>query len=105
VSGNIQTVGAYALIALFLFAERSLRRGHVAASLEAGESDRGSTRLIGSAFGLVFVLLLLAPLLNRLNVGGKRLSDDRKLRPRPLGDRVGVEPRCAIKQRHYAVIS
>jgi protein-S-isoprenylcysteine O-methyltransferase len=62
------TVCAYVLIVLFLVVERRLRQGKEAASLEAGAFDRGSTRYIGYAFAVTFGMLLLAPVLNLLEV-------------------------------------
>jgi len=68
---------AYGLIGCFFVAERFLRQGESAKSLQAGQADRGSTRAIGATFGLALLTLLLAPLLNRLSIGrlrGKRLA-------------------------------
>src|SRR5437588_11658595 len=60
---------AYCLIGSFFVIERLLRRGKEARSMEEGQADRGSTRAIGAAFGLMLLALLLAPLLNRWKVG------------------------------------
>ncbi len=57
---------AYGLIGCFFVAERLLRQGESAKSLEEGQADPGSTRAIGTAFGLA---MLVAPLLNRLSIG------------------------------------
>jgi protein-S-isoprenylcysteine O-methyltransferase Ste14 len=56
---------AYALLGCFFLAERFLRQGPDAASLEAGQSDQGTTRAIGRAFGQSLFALAVAPLLNR----------------------------------------
>ncbi len=69
----VATICAYALIGVFFYIESRLRQGQEAKSLEAGPSDRGSTRYIGLAFGVTFGMLLLSPILNALQVG--RLSD------------------------------
>jgi protein-S-isoprenylcysteine O-methyltransferase Ste14 len=60
---------AYSLIGSFFVVERLLRQGESAMSLQEGPADRGSTRAIGSAFGLALLALLVAPLLNRLQLG------------------------------------
>jgi hypothetical protein len=56
---------AYGLIGCFIVAERLLRQGSEAATLEAGPSDQGTTRAVGAAFGTSVLVVLLAPLLNR----------------------------------------
>jgi protein-S-isoprenylcysteine O-methyltransferase len=60
---------AYALLAAFFGLERLLRRDAAARSLEADAADRGTTRLIGLAYGLAMNAGLLAPLLARLRIG------------------------------------
>ena len=60
---------AYALLGCFFLAERRLRQGPDAASLEAGQSDQGTTRAIGRAFGQSLFALAVAPLLNRRRLG------------------------------------
>ncbi len=60
----LTTIVAYLLIAFFMVMERRLRQGRAAASMEAGQEDRNSTRQVGAAFGVTFILLILAPLLN-----------------------------------------
>lgn len=55
---------AYALLGVFLVAEGRLRQGEEARSLEAGPADRGTTRLVGAAYGFAGVgapLLALLP--------------------------------------------
>jgi protein-S-isoprenylcysteine O-methyltransferase len=56
----------YLLLGVFLVAERVLRTGASAKTLQRGTHDRGSTLLIGMAFG---VGLVLPALLDGLNVG------------------------------------
>ena len=63
---------AYALLGCFFLVERLLRQGPDAASLEAGQSDQGTTRAIGRAFGQSLFALAVAPLLHRWRLG--RLS-------------------------------
>jgi protein-S-isoprenylcysteine O-methyltransferase Ste14 len=46
-----------------------LRQGQQAKSLQAGQYDRGSTKLIGLAVQVIFVILLAAPVLNYFQVG------------------------------------
>jgi protein-S-isoprenylcysteine O-methyltransferase Ste14 len=59
----------YSLIGSFFVVERLLRQGESARSMQEGPADRGSTRAIGTAFGLAVLALLVAPLLNRLRLG------------------------------------
>ena len=61
-----QIVLAYMLITGFFAIEIFLRQGTSARSLEATDSDKGSTRLIGVSFG---VAVVLPPLLDLLQVG------------------------------------
>jgi protein-S-isoprenylcysteine O-methyltransferase Ste14 len=60
---------AYAILGCFFLAERLLRQGPDAASLEAGNTDQGTTRAIGRAFGQSLFALAVAPLLNRWRLG------------------------------------
>ena len=64
----LTNVVSYLLIICFLFMQRILRRGEQAKSLSPGETDRGTTRLIGMAFGLSFLALIIAPWLNAFEV-------------------------------------
>src|SRR3989442_1487212 len=66
---------AYGLMGCFFVAERLLRQGESAKSLQEGQADRGSTRAIGAAFGLTLLTLLVAPLLSRRGIG--RLRSER----------------------------
>jgi protein-S-isoprenylcysteine O-methyltransferase Ste14 len=63
---------AYALLGFFFVTEPLLRQGKAASSRQEGPADRGSTHLIGAAFGLALFALLVAPLLNRLKIGRLR---------------------------------
>src|SRR5258708_13217095 len=63
------TICAYAIIAFFFFVESRLRQGKAAKSRETGEADQHSTKRIGQAFGVMFLTLLLAPILNYFGVG------------------------------------
>jgi protein-S-isoprenylcysteine O-methyltransferase Ste14 len=65
----IRLILAYTIIGIFFVTERQLRRGQAALTLDAGQADRGSTHLIGAAFGIMINVLLVAPLLNHLRVG------------------------------------
>lgn len=68
---------AYPGLGCFVVAERLLRRGAEARSFEARDSDRGTTRAVGRAFGLNMIVLEAAPLLNRAGIGrrhGPRLA-------------------------------
>jgi protein-S-isoprenylcysteine O-methyltransferase Ste14 len=60
---------AYSLIGCFFIAERLLRQGEGARSLQQGPADRGSTRTIGVAFGAALLSLLVTPFLNRRRIG------------------------------------
>lgn len=62
-------VAAYALIAMFFALERLLRRGSAARSLRVQPSDRGTTRLIGAAYGFALNAGLAAPLLSARGLG------------------------------------
>jgi protein-S-isoprenylcysteine O-methyltransferase len=57
-------VAAYVLLGGFLVLQRVLRRGEQARSLRPTPADRGSTRLLGVAFGLGILALVAAPALN-----------------------------------------
>jgi protein-S-isoprenylcysteine O-methyltransferase Ste14 len=59
-------VAGYFLIAIFIVTERLLRKTETAKTFQRGSSDRGSTLLIGAAFG---VGLLLPLLLDALDLG------------------------------------
>src|SRR5919202_1169269 len=60
---------AFACIGCFFIAERLLRQGTGARSLEDSDTDRGTTRAIGRAFGLSLLVLGVAPLLNHGGMG------------------------------------
>ena len=59
-------LAGYFLVAVFIVAERRLRKTESAKTFQRGSSDRGSTLLIGSAFGAGLLLPLLT---NILGVG------------------------------------
>ena len=59
-------VVAWSLLVSFLVLQRVMRRGEPARSLQALPADRGSTRLLGAAFGLL--ALAAAPALNAYGV-------------------------------------
>ena len=58
------TFVAWSLLAGFLVLQRVLRRGEEARSLQASAADRGSTKLLGTAFLLGALALVAAPVLN-----------------------------------------
>ncbi len=58
----------YGLIVLFVVLERRGRQGEEAKSMDRGASDRRSTLLLGAGYGVCFVIVLLAPVLNLLHV-------------------------------------
>jgi hypothetical protein len=60
----LTTVVAWSLLVSFLVLQRVMRRGQPARSLQAPPADRGSTRLLGAAFGLGLLALVAAPALN-----------------------------------------
>jgi protein-S-isoprenylcysteine O-methyltransferase Ste14 len=64
----LTNVISYLLIGFFLVMQRVLRRGEPAKRLSPDQEDRGTTRLIGMAFGLSCLALILAPLLNAFEV-------------------------------------
>src|SRR5262249_3793232 len=55
---------AYGLLGGFLALQRVMRRGEPARSLRPPPADRGSTRLLGAAFGLGLLALAAAPVLD-----------------------------------------
>jgi protein-S-isoprenylcysteine O-methyltransferase len=67
-------VFAYVLLGGFLVLQRLMRRGEQARSLRAQPADRGSTRLLGAAFGLGLLALAAAPVLNAYGVAGMGLG-------------------------------
>ena len=56
------------LIYLFLGVERRLRQGQEAKTLQPGQHDQGSQRVLTTAFGIISVALVGAPLLNILGL-------------------------------------
>src|SRR5262249_44412664 len=58
----------------FLILQRLLRRGEQAKSLRPGREDRGTTILLGIAFGLSLLALVLAPFLNAVEVARLELG-------------------------------
>jgi protein-S-isoprenylcysteine O-methyltransferase len=62
-------VAAYVLLGGFLVLQRVMRRGEQARSLRPPPADRGSTRLLGVAFGLGILALVSAPALNSQGLG------------------------------------
>lgn len=63
------TVLAYLLIICYFVIERLLRKGEKALSLQAGKSDRGSSRVIWISGLLSIFLVLFAPILNTYQIG------------------------------------
>jgi protein-S-isoprenylcysteine O-methyltransferase Ste14 len=63
------TFVAYGLVGCFLGMERLARQGQEAKSLEFGPFDRSSTRLLGVAFLVAVLTLLVAPVLNAFQLG------------------------------------
>jgi protein-S-isoprenylcysteine O-methyltransferase len=70
----LTNVVSYLLIVFFLILQRLLRRGEQAKSLRPERQDRGTTRLLGIAFGLSLLALVLAPLLNAIEVARLELG-------------------------------
>jgi protein-S-isoprenylcysteine O-methyltransferase len=68
----LSTIAAYALIVCFLVMEPLTRHGLAAKSVEAGPFDLGTTHRLGVAFATGILGLLLAPLLNALQLGALR---------------------------------
>jgi protein-S-isoprenylcysteine O-methyltransferase len=64
----LTTLVAWSLLVSFLVLQRVLRRGGQARSLQPPPADRGSTRLLGAAFGLGLLALAAAPVLNAYGV-------------------------------------
>jgi len=60
---------AYLLIVSFFVLERVLRQGEAARSLQADQTDQGSSRLLWTIGLLNLLLVLLAPLLNTYGLG------------------------------------
>jgi protein-S-isoprenylcysteine O-methyltransferase Ste14 len=72
--GLITTVLAYALLGVFFALEWRLRQGQSARSLETGAFDRESTRVVGGAFLISMLGVLIAPGLNMLRRGRTSIS-------------------------------
>src|SRR5262249_53208208 len=70
----LTTLLAWSLLVGFVVLQRALRRGEQARSLRAPPADRGSTRLLGAAFGLGCLALASAPALNACGVGDMGLG-------------------------------
>ena len=67
------TIGAYLLIGFFFVGiENRLRQGQQAKSWRVGQYDQNSQAILTIALGLIFVVLLLAPVLNHLQVAPVR---------------------------------
>jgi protein-S-isoprenylcysteine O-methyltransferase len=64
----LTNVVSYLLIGSFLVLQRVLRRGEQAKSLRPNQEDKGTTKLIGLAFGFSILALMIAPLLNHFEV-------------------------------------
>jgi protein-S-isoprenylcysteine O-methyltransferase Ste14 len=69
-----QTILAYVLIASFFAIEIFMRQGTSAKSLEATDSDKGSTRLIGASFGVAIVLPPLLDLIHMSQIASPIVS-------------------------------
>ena len=70
----LTTLVAWSLLVAFLVLQRVLRRGEEARSLRPLPADRGSTRLVGAAFGLGLLALAVAPALNAFGVADMDLG-------------------------------
>jgi protein-S-isoprenylcysteine O-methyltransferase len=70
----LTTLVAWSLLVSFLILQRVMRRGEQARSLRGLPADRGSTRLLGAAFGLGFLTLAVAPALNAYGVAEMGLA-------------------------------
>lgn len=67
------TICAYLLlIYLFLGVERRLRQGQEAKSWQRGQYDQGSQAVLTIGFGIISIVLVIAPVLNYLRVGQLR---------------------------------
>jgi protein-S-isoprenylcysteine O-methyltransferase len=64
----LTTLVAWSLLVSFLVLQRVMRRGEEARSLRPPPADRGTTRLLGAAFGLGLLALAAAPALNASGV-------------------------------------
>src|SRR5262245_40985916 len=73
-SSMLPTIIAYLLIGCFLVLQRAMRQGEQAKNLRPEQYDRGSTRLIGQAFFVAILALIVAPILNAFQIG--RLDKD-----------------------------
>jgi protein-S-isoprenylcysteine O-methyltransferase len=65
---------AWSLLVTFLILQRVMRRGEEARSLRPALADRGSTRLLGAAFGLGLLALAAAPALNAYGLADMELG-------------------------------
>jgi protein-S-isoprenylcysteine O-methyltransferase len=64
----LTTLVAWSLLVSFLVLQRVMRRGEEARSLRPPPADRGSTQLLGGAFGLGLLALAAAPALNAYGI-------------------------------------
>jgi protein-S-isoprenylcysteine O-methyltransferase len=64
----ITTFLALLLLFIFVIFEGRLRQGAAASSISAGENDRRSTRLLGLAYFVCFMLIFASFLLDALNI-------------------------------------
>ncbi|MEW5860873.1 MAG: isoprenylcysteine carboxylmethyltransferase family protein [Cyanobacteriota bacterium] len=65
----LTTFVAYLLIACYFVIEKLLRKGQQALSLQAGSSDRGSSRLMWASGLFNILIVLLAPIFNTARLG------------------------------------
>ncbi len=63
------TLLGYFILLVFFYAERRLRRGDAARSLQGGEADRNTTRYLGIAYGISILALLAAWVLSAFALG------------------------------------
>lgn len=66
---TITSVLAYVLVVCYFVIERLLRKGEKALSLQTGEADRGSSKVIWISGLLSIALVLIAPVLNAYQIG------------------------------------
>lgn len=69
---EVKSVLAYLLIVSYFVVERLLRKGEKALSLQAGEFDRGSSRILLMSGLFNIFLVLAAPVLNAYQIGNWR---------------------------------
>jgi hypothetical protein len=88
---TIAAVLAYLLIVCYFVIERLLRKGEKALSLQAGASDRGSSRILWISGLFNILLVLFAPILNVYQRGRNASNNICRAIQHLLSENLGVD--------------